>query len=69
MTSIYEYQKIIQNHARSKRFPDAALRIGQAFKALGKCEQAQPFFEAVVNEYKRSDAAKQAKVELGKGCK
>ena len=39
------------------------------FKALGKCEQAKPFFEAVVTEYKRSDAAKQAKVELDKGCK
>jgi tol-pal system protein YbgF len=69
VTSIYEYQKIIQNHARSKRFPDAALRIGQAFKALGKCEQAKPFFEAVVTEYKRSEAAKDAQAELDKGCK
>lgn len=68
ISAIYEYQKIIKNYDRSKHLPSAALRIGQAFKELGRCEQSKPFFETVVSEYKRSDAAKEAKAELDKGC-
>ncbi len=69
VSAVYEYQKIIKHHYdTSKRTPDAALRIGQSFKALNKCNAAQPFFEIVVSDYKRSAAAKVAKKEIDAGC-
>lgn len=69
VSAVYEYQKIIKNYYdTSKRTPDAALRIGQSFKALDKCTSSQPFFELVVSDYKRSSAAKVAKKELAAGC-
>lgn len=69
ISSIYEYQKIVKSHDKSKRMPDAALRIGQAFKKLGRCEQSTPFFELVAEEYKRTEAGKTAQAELKAGCK
>ena len=69
VSAVYEYQKIIKNYYdTSKRVPDAALRIGQSFKALGKCTSSLPFFELVTTEFKRSAAFKQAKAELEAKC-
>ncbi len=69
VSAIYEYQKIIKKfYDTSKRVPDAALRIGQSFKKINKCPSSKPFFELVISEHKRSDAAKVAKQELDKGC-
>ena len=67
--SIYEYQKIIKSYDRSKLVPDAALRIGQAFKRIDKCPKSTPFFETIVEQYPRSPRAAEAKRELAQGCK
>jgi TolA-binding protein len=62
--AILEYQKILKAHPRSKRTADATFRIGQGFRALGKCEQAKLFFETVIADHSKSDRAREARQEL-----
>lgn len=60
------YQKFRDENPKSKRFPKATLRLGQAFQELGMKDDAKTFFEEVVAKYPSSDEAKQAKTLLKK---
>jgi TolA-binding protein len=64
ISAILEYQKILKAHPKSRRTADATFRIGQGFRALGKCQQAKLFFETVIDTHAKSDRAREARQEL-----
>lgn len=64
--AILAFQKFRDENPKSKRFPRATLRIGQAFQELGMKDDAKTFFEEVIAKYPSSDEAKQAKTLLKK---
>lgn len=73
VSAITEFQRLLSGRASSAdQKARAALRIGQAFVALGKCDDGSLFLETVVEDYPRSDDAVQARVELDRikreGC-
>lgn len=64
--AVLAYQRFRDENPKSKRFPKATLRIGQAFQELGMKDDAKTFFEEVIAKYPGSDEAKQAKTLLKK---
>lgn len=73
-TAIFEFQKILKHHPKSKLSADATLRIAQGLKSLNMCSKAKIFLEHVLQDYKRSPRVADARKELKliskmKGCK
>ncbi|MBX3018370.1 MAG: tetratricopeptide repeat protein [Bdellovibrionaceae bacterium] len=64
--AVLAFQKFRDENPKSKRFPKATLRIGQAFQELGMKDDAKTFLEEVISKYPSSDEAKQAKTLLKK---
>lgn len=62
--SILAYQKYREQNVKGKNFPDATYKIGVSFHELGKKEEAKAFYEEVVRDYPRSNAARKAQFRL-----
>jgi TolA-binding protein len=61
VSAIFEYQKVLQNHQRSPRIAMATYRIGESFQKMGKCQEAQVFFETVINDHPGSRVVRDAR--------
>lgn len=59
--AIVEFQKVLKEYKTSDKVPDALLKIGMAFQAQGDCQNAQLFFEEVLQQHRGSGAAKGAR--------
>jgi len=55
-----------KNFPKSPKVPESLYKIGLCFEKLGLAKDAKLFYEAVVQKYRRSDAAKNAKERLSK---
>ncbi len=62
--ALYEYQRVIEDHSKSKLVPDAFVRSSDCFAALKMNAEAKLALEEVVKSYPKSDAAKTAKQKL-----
>lgn len=70
--ALYEFGKVIQEHAKTRSAPSAYLRSSECFKQLKMTDEARLALEELVKAFPRSDAAKTAKTrlaELRKGKK
>ncbi len=70
--ALYEYGKVIQEHAKTRSAPTAYLRSADCFKQLKMNDEARLALEELVKSHPKSDAAKTAKTrlaELRKGKK
>lgn len=65
VSAITEFQKLLSGRGSSEdQKARAALRIGQSFNGLGKCDDGALFLETVVEDYPRSEDANRARIEL-----
>jgi tol-pal system protein YbgF len=62
--AIVDYSQFPEKWKRSKRMPSALLRIANSFEALGMKEDAQGFYQEVVEKYPKSPEAKKAKARV-----
>jgi tol-pal system protein YbgF len=62
--ALFEYQKVIQDFAKTRSAPVAYLRTADCFKKLKLTEESRLALEEVVKQYPRSEAAKTAKGRL-----
>ncbi len=62
--ALYEFGKVIQDHAKTKSAPQAYLRSSDCFKQLKMNDEARLALEELMKSHPRSDAAKTAKVKL-----
>ena len=62
--ALYEYGKVIQDHAKTRSAPTAYLRSADCFKELKMVAEAKLALEEVQKQHPRSDAAKTAKQRL-----
>ena len=62
--ALYEYNKVIQDFAKSASAPDAYLHTSDCFKKLKMVAESKLALETLVKEHPKSDAAKTAKVKL-----
>jgi TolA-binding protein len=58
------FSKIITKYPRSSLAPSSLLFVGRAFKKMGKKEEAKQAFNKVVEDYKDSREANEARKEL-----
>ena len=56
-----EFGKVTKEWKSSEKVPDALLKIGMSFQALGNCKNALLFYEGVISEHKSAPAAKVAR--------
>lgn len=71
--AITEFQKLLSGrNSSSDQKSRSALRIGQSFIALGKCEDGSLFLETVAEDYPGTEDAREARFELAQinsgGC-
>ena len=59
--AIGEFQKVMRDWKGSEKVPDALLKIGMSFQALGNCRNALLFFEEIASAHKGAPAAKVAR--------
>src|SRR5207245_7543297 len=59
--AIVEFQKVLKEHKKSEKTPDALLKIGMSFQAQGDCKNALLFFDEVLHAYKSTPTAKLAR--------
>jgi tol-pal system protein YbgF len=64
--ALTEYQALIGDLPKSDKVPDALLKSGLCYRALGDMARARSAWERVVREFPKSAAAKQAQSLLGK---
>ena len=62
--ALSEYGKVIKEYSKTRSAPNAYLRSGQCFGRLNMKDESRLFLEEVVKNYPKSDAAKDAKVQL-----
>ncbi len=62
--ALYEYGKVIQEHAKTKSAAMAYLRSGECFKELKMNAEAKLALDELVKQFPKSDAAKTAKQRL-----
>jgi tol-pal system protein YbgF len=62
--ALSEYGKVIKEYSKTRSAPNAYLRSGQCFGRLNMKDESRLFLEEVVKNYPKSDAAKEAKVQL-----
>jgi TolA-binding protein len=63
-SAIFEFKKVLDQYPNSARRGGATYFIGIGFTELGRCEQAKPFFETVVDEHGDSEYASGASKEV-----
>jgi tol-pal system protein YbgF len=59
--AIVDYSKFPEKYNRSVRMPQALLKIGQAFEALGMKDDAKGFFQELIEKYPKSAEAKKVR--------
>jgi tol-pal system protein YbgF len=62
--ALYEYNKVIQDFAKSPSAPDAYLHTSECFKKLKMVAESKLALEELVKQHPKSDAAKTAKTKL-----
>ncbi len=62
--ALFEYGKVIQEHAKSHDAPTAYLRSSECFKKLKMNDESKMALEELTRQFPKSDAAKTAKVRL-----
>jgi tol-pal system protein YbgF len=62
--AIQGFEKLIKARPRSQKVPDALIRIGESWVALGEKAKAKPVLEKVIDSYPKSDAANRARSTL-----
>lgn len=62
--AIGSFEAVNNNHRKSNWSAWAMLRQGECFSAMGQVDNAKLFYEEVVRQHAKTDAAKQAKVLL-----
>ena len=62
--AVGEFQQLLRGGSTDAQQARAALRIGEAFMALGECEEASIFLETVVEDYPRSEDVTDARSRL-----
>jgi len=62
--ALYEYGKVIQEHAKTRSAPTAYLRSADCFKEMKMLPEAKLALEEVQKTFPKSDAAKVAKQKL-----
>jgi tol-pal system protein YbgF len=62
--AIVDFSKFPEKFTKSKRMPDALLRIGQSFDALGMKDDAKGFYQELVEKFPKSSEAKTARKRL-----
>jgi TolA-binding protein len=63
--AILAFGKVTLHHPDSGWAPWAMLRQGEGFEARGQADGARIYYEGLINNYPRSDAAKDARTRLG----
>ena len=64
VTALTEFTKVIARYPNSPKRPDAMLKIGYTYDALGKVDKSQKFFEDVVAQFPDTTAARLASKRL-----
>jgi tol-pal system protein YbgF len=64
VTSVFEFQKVVENHDRSARVDDATYHIGAALLKMGRCDQAKGWFQLVIDEYGNSEWIGEAREQI-----
>jgi tol-pal system protein YbgF len=59
--AIVDFSKFPEQYTRSKLMPQALLRIGQSFDALGMKEDASGFYQELTEKFPKSPEAKKAR--------
>jgi tol-pal system protein YbgF len=67
--AIVDYSQFPEKWKKSRRMPAALLRIGQSFEALGMKEDAQGFYQEVIDKYPKSPEAGKARAKAKRGKK
>lgn len=62
--AILFFQKYRDENPKGKNFADATYKIGVSFQELGMKDEARTFYDEVVGNYSKSEAAKKAKQRL-----
>jgi tol-pal system protein YbgF len=62
--AIVDFSKFPEQYTHSKLMPEALLRIGQSFDALGMKDDASGFYQELVDKYPKSSEAKKARAKL-----
>lgn len=62
--ALFEYGKVLQEHARTASAPVAYLRSSDCFKKLKMADESRLALEELVKTYPKSDAAKTAKARI-----
>lgn len=63
-TAANEFQKVVDRYPRDALAAWAMLRQGECFSEMGQPDSATLFWETLVQEYPRSDAAREARAHL-----
>ncbi|MBI2711536.1 MAG: tetratricopeptide repeat protein [Bdellovibrio sp.] len=62
--AIVDYSKFPEKYHRSTKTPQALLKIGQSFEALGLRDDARGFYEELVEKYPKSAEAKKVRKKV-----
>lgn len=62
--AILAYQKYREQNPKGRNFPDATYKIAVSFQELGKKEEAKAFYEEVVKDFPKSNAARKSQFRL-----
>lgn len=62
--AILNYQKYRDANPKGAKFADATYKIGVCFQELGMKDEAQTFYDEVVNKFPKSDEARRANIRL-----
>ncbi|MBA3456419.1 MAG: tol-pal system protein YbgF [Deltaproteobacteria bacterium] len=63
-----EFRNVIETYPRGNKVPDALLKVGYCYHALGQAEKAKAVLEQVVNLYPKTEPAALAAKRLGDGA-
>ena len=55
--ALSEFRKVVEVYPRGNKVPDALLKVGYCYQALGQGEKAHAMLEQVVNLYPKSEPA------------
>jgi tol-pal system protein YbgF len=64
VTSVFEFQKVVENHDKSTRVDDATYHIGAALLKMGRCDQAKGWFQLVIDDYGNSEWVGNARQQI-----
>ncbi|MBJ6761912.1 tetratricopeptide repeat protein [Myxococcaceae bacterium JPH2] len=62
--ALFEYGKVVQDHAKTASAPEAYLRSSECFQKLKMKEESRLALEELVKSYPKSEAAKTARTRL-----